>query len=273
MGDCEITVDSNSGEDAIFEYLSQHEGEVTKRGRLDVGDVLVKANGETLIIERKSTADLAASISDSRYHEQKARQLAAVSLDETQKTRIVYLVEGALLPHEMATAGGFPIRNLVRPSPPGAPCPDSADSATRAQEHAITKTTIRDGIPVIRCLDNKTLCETVLYLFLQLKEGALDGEAAAQKRAAEGYSTLIHVKKSKNADPATTWSMMLATLPGLSMKKAKDLVDRWPSPLALAKEIEGLDRKKAIKMVAAVKTNGRNLGPAVGGRLVDVFQR
>lgn len=248
----EIVVDTNAGEDALFETLSVAHPEVTRRERLDVGDVWLRANGDTVIIERKKTADLASSLSDGRYREQKARQLAAVAEDETGKTRVVWLVEGQLMPMSVTLAGGTTVRSI---------------------ECAILKTVVRDGIPVIRVGDAPALAEMVQHLFNMLKNGEMDAEAVLQKRMADGYAGAVCVKKSKNSDPLLTWKMMLATVHGLSMTKATSLVERWPSPHALAAEIAGLDRKKAVKVVAAIKTNGRNLGPAVAGRLVDVFQR
>lgn len=247
-----IVVDTNSAENFIFEFLSSR-GVPTKRERLDVGDILLRHGGETIVIERKKLGDLASSIaSDHRYHEQKARQLAMVAADETGKTRIVWIVEGPLIPLDVTLAGGTSVRSV---------------------ESAVIKTAVRDAIPILRAVDGKALSEMVLYMYEQLAKGGLNAEDATQKRIAEGYSGVVSVKKSKNSDSTLTWKMMLATVHGLSMTKATNLVERWPSPLALAKEIDGLDRKAAIKLVAAVETNKRKLGPVVAGRLVDVFQR
>ena len=69
---CEIVVDTNSGEDDAFEALKEAEPDAVRRERLDVGDIVLRAGGSTVIIERKATADLASSLSDHRYHEQKS---------------------------------------------------------------------------------------------------------------------------------------------------------------------------------------------------------
>ena len=57
--------------------------------RLPVGDILIEQHGTTVIVERKRTDDFAASITDGRWREQKAR--LAVS-----GVAVIYLIEGSL---------------------------------------------------------------------------------------------------------------------------------------------------------------------------------
>lgn len=57
--------------------------------RLPLGDIIIENNGTTCIIERKRTDDFAASISDGRWREQKARLAASGAI-------VVYLIEGSL---------------------------------------------------------------------------------------------------------------------------------------------------------------------------------
>lgn len=57
--------------------------------RLPLGDIIIERNGTTCIIERKRTDDFAASISDGRWREQKARLKQSGAM-------VVYLIEGSL---------------------------------------------------------------------------------------------------------------------------------------------------------------------------------
>jgi len=60
---------------------------------LDLGDYLFKLNEENVIVvERKTIEDLASSIKDGRYREQKARLL-----QHFNKNQIIYVIEGNLL--------------------------------------------------------------------------------------------------------------------------------------------------------------------------------
>ena len=75
-----VRVDTNVGETPLFDALQARLGaEQVVRERLDVGDVVLSAGGDTLLVERKTWVDLASSLTDGRYAEQKARLLAAAS--------------------------------------------------------------------------------------------------------------------------------------------------------------------------------------------------
>ena len=246
----EIVVDSNSGENEIFELIRASEPDATRRERLDVGDILLRANGETIIVERKATNDLASSLSDGRYRDQKMRQLAAVAQDPEGKTKLVYIVEGPLMAHDMVTQGGVTVRQL---------------------ECAIVKSAVRDAIPVIRVPCKKSLAETVLYLFRELKAGELDGDSKAQQRAAAPLAD-VHVKKARNVTVPVMWKMALATVPGMSMAKAEQFTQQYHGPASISDAIRNLDDRRAVKLIAASDAGGRKLGPKIAERLVQMFR-
>ena len=101
-----ITVDTNSGEDAVYQSLEAECGASVqiRRQRLDVGDVFVHAHDTSLgseegagdscvkefahgiCVERKTWADLCASIVDGRLAEQKSRMVEP-------NVRYVYAIE------------------------------------------------------------------------------------------------------------------------------------------------------------------------------------
>ena len=75
-----ICVDTNSGENALYSALvDKYDAQTVTRQRLDVGDVLITADSGTVVVERKTWADLAKSLTDNRYAEQKARMLSFVA--------------------------------------------------------------------------------------------------------------------------------------------------------------------------------------------------
>ena len=249
----EIIVDTNAGEDDLFERISAKHP-ASRRARLDVGDVLVThpENG-SVVVERKSWADLAASLADRRYAEQKARQLAGVAADPSMT--VVWLVVGQL-------PGWF------ADWPPGSP----ASAPAGRVEAAVISTAVGDGIPVLRALDGEAAAETVLALARKLGDNDLDGAQRAQRATAAGYAGLA-VKKSSNADAATTWQAMLSTVRGISAAKAKILTDHFPGAAALTARVAALGTtKKAVKELATISVGeNRRLGPAVASRLVEIF--
>jgi len=65
--------------------------------RLPLGDIVIEHNGTTAIVERKRTDDFAASITDGRWREQKARLKASGAM-------VIYLIEGSLYDQSKSAA-------------------------------------------------------------------------------------------------------------------------------------------------------------------------
>lgn len=167
-----VVVDTNSGEDFIFDKLGAKLGEArVSRRRLDVGDVHIACDGRLLIVERKSWADLQSSLTDGRLREQKARQMAAVA--ETPGARVIWLINGQL--HSWH-----------------ATVPPASLPAGRA-EAALINAAVGDDIPVLRARDDEGVVETLAHLATKLEAGRLDGGAAAQVcAAAQPHSSPTH---------------------------------------------------------------------------------
>ena len=81
-----IAVDDR--EHALIERLRAEKAEFEVR-HLPLGDVMIENNGVTALIERKRADDFAASISDGRWREQKARLLKSGCV-------VIYIIEGSL---------------------------------------------------------------------------------------------------------------------------------------------------------------------------------
>ena len=245
-----IIVDTNTGEDSLYERIAAKAlpGCQVRRERLDVCDVSIVTAHGTLLVERKHVADLCSSLSDNRYKEQKARQLAAVDLDE--RVSVLWVVEGPLL--------GW--HALHKPT----------DFSNAQMEAAVITTAVRDSIPVLRVPDAASCAEAVLYLHKRLASGELDGAAASQRTRAAGYGNVVHVKKATNKDRFMVWQMMLATTPGISMSKSAAIAALYATPGALVDMLRSRGAA-SLKELAAVPVGTRKLGPAVAKRIIDVF--
>ena len=277
-----VTVDTNAGETPLYTALEARlgAGHHMARQRLDVGDLVMrKMDGDgraigTVLIERKSWPDLAKSLADGRWHEQKARLVAAAAgvagaeaSDETDgasdacAAHVLYVVEGAMRGWT-GTVGG------------GAGGAMGAVGATRnAQlEAAILMTAVRDGVPVLRTKDAAHTVETIAYLHAKLCEtDELTGGAAPV--SAGSYAALVkHKRKRDNLTPAVTWAVMLAAVPGMSARKAEAVAAAYPTMAALAAATEA--DLAAVRVPpaggpsGASGASGRRLGPAVAKRLV-----
>ena len=186
-----IVVDTNAGETALYSALVQRFGaEQVERRRLDVGDVMLTSgsSGDVLLVERKTWPDLAKSLSDGRYAEQKARLLSAVfagaeeESDEAEvaeveaavagaTTRAVFVIEGALKGWGGAVGGAMGGLSKME---------------NARLEAAIVMTGVRDGVPVLRAKDAAHTVELVAYLYAKLCEGALDGGGGGAGGGARG---------------------------------------------------------------------------------------
>lgn len=247
-----IIVDANAAEDDLFRRFTARYGEsVVSRARLDVCDVHLISPHGALFIERKTIGDYFSSLADGRAKEQKSRQLAAVA--ENPGAAVVLLLVGQL--HGFQTTA--PVTG----------------ARFAALESALIGTGLGDGIHIIRALSGEDAFELLACAYDRLVAGRLDGARRAQETVAAGYAGLVKVRKSKNSDPASTWRMMLATVGGISAAKADSIAERWPSASALTTALLSLDRKSAVKVVAATKTKDRNLGPAAAEKIVAIFGR
>ena len=291
-----IAVDTNAGEAGLHAALVQRFGESTvERRRLDVGDVMLTGDsGAVVLIERKTWADLAKSLTDGRYAEQKARLLSCVargggawaeegdaseaSGEEAEAagaarmpTRAVYIVEGALKGWAGAVGGSMGGLSKMK---------------NARLEAAIVMTGVRDGVPVLRSKDAAHTAELVGYLYSKLREGALDGRGGVGGGGGGGYASLLKKRKRDNLSDETTWRVMLAQVPGMSPTKAAAVAAAYPSLSALAaatvKDLAGVLVPSSASSTGAGACAGpttatppppaskpsRRLGPAVAKRLV-----
>lgn len=206
-----------------------------------MGDALITFGGDTtdptafsveLVFERKTFADLVASIKDGRYREQKARLLSHYA-----PKNICYVLEG--MPSlDDSSATFFGIR-------------------ASAITSAIVHTMYRDGM---HFYFTKNVQGTAKWLalvcakvaahpdkFQRAKAGTvgaagLAGEAGEAR--ADGASSYVeHVKakacKISNIDPRTCYTLQLCQIPLISQKIALAIVDRYPTLRSL---MEALDR-------------------------------
>lgn len=225
-----ICIDTNSAEDGVFTAL-QSLNVPSERRRLDVGDITISSESRTLVLERKQWTDLAASICDGRFKEQKSRMIS------TENTLYMYVVEGSLKSWD-GSCGGM---------------------KQTCMWAALTKTCLRDGIPVFHTLTETDTASLCAYLYTQLTTQGFDPQSgngvvsgSASKR-----------KRDNLESPTDALRAMLCVLPGVSKAKADALVERWPhvSQLCSASESD----------IAHLKCGERNLGPALAKRIRGVF--
>ena len=240
-----VVVDTNVAETPLYDALCAALGaEYVRRKRLDIGDVTMYVSTDVgsreLLFERKTWADLAASIQDGRYSEQKARFLESDPPDPSVDSQLVYLLES---PCVMGFAGAT--RGM-------------SNKAIRAAE---LMTQFRDDIHVVYARDNAGSAEVLVYLFQKLREGAL--AAGSRKRSKMVGTSSAKRRKSDNlASPTALTRAMLGMIPKMSDKKAAAVVAVYPTLGAMA--------SCTARELADIKCDGRRLGPTLAQQICDV---
>ena len=207
--------------------------------RLNADDVVTIDTSDNkspqLVLERKTLADLAASLLDGRWREQKSRLLTYCA--ETS-ARPGYIIEGSLqFPPSRITAAA--IRKLIH----------------RLQFRYSISVLMTDDL-----VDTAGLIETLAE---QLDQ---DPDAFRAPTEAKQYYEGVHVnKKANKEDPANFSRIVLMQCPGISAPMA-DAIMRDAGP-RLA-DVMGRDEK----MIAAIKVSEkRKVGPVVAKRLVGLL--
>ncbi|NDG32743.1 hypothetical protein EB118_22070 [bacterium] len=206
---------------------------------LQVGDIIIgtDASGHlqqgSLVIERKTIADFEASFLDGRYRDQRARLL---SLCKDKQANIAYILEGEQGKHSRLQ--GNTLKKLI----------------TRLQLHY--------KIPVFYTLNSQDTSDLIVSWVEQWRDNP---QSFGVRTDEITLSENIHVsKKSNNNDPRVFMIGSLINCPGISIKIAEQIAEKWKSWEALL--LASVDDITNLKM-----ENGRRIGPAVGGRLYSIL--
>lgn len=167
--------------------------------QLEIGDIQIyKDDILHFIIERKSISDLAASIKDGRYVEQKSR----LELFHNQNVQIIYIIEGELntdFPH--FKINGIPYGTL---------------------NTCMLKLLLKHKYAVIQSSDIKNTYSILMKIVSQL-----DNLIKPSSDNPELSEVIQNSKKKKSTD--TVYMSMLCQIPGVSHNIAAAIIDKYPS--------------------------------------------
>lgn len=205
MSDIVVTVTIDTRETAIADIISRNYKSDTinvQIAPLDLGDIVVEAsNNVKLVFERKTGCDLAASIKDGRYREQKRRLLDAVAPMHT--TYIVENKQSCTLPKAVF-------------------------------EGVVINTMYRDGIHVVYTAN---ACETSDFVMSIANKVAIDPTkfSIGNKTSPKDYVDSVKVKSRKidNIDAKTCYILQLGQIPGISSKIAREMANTYPNMVSL----------------------------------------
>ena len=220
-----------------------------KYANMDIGDIGVIWNGDLrMVFERKSLADLGASIKDGRHREQKARLLEWRAGSGTR--RIYYIIE---------SVKGF----------------SSLD--TSALVGSVMNTLFRDDIPVIFTKDEADTVRFCKELYTRCSKDDLYFKEVKGEGGEVDYISSVKLKKNKNITPQNVFIYQLSQIPGVSTKIATAIVDRHPTMMHFAR---ALFDKTTLERVAYVKAiqfevgegKTRKVGDKTAAKIVEFVE-
>lgn len=188
----EVIIDNR--ETKIKEYFSSlvNYVDVFKYENLDIGDIVIKYNGVVkYIFERKTLRDLAESIKDNRYHEQKQR----MKFSSSSYVKISYIFEYFINYDSLE--------------------PDVQISNLRADVllSAILNTTLRDNYGIFLTKDTKEtiyVLENIIYRMLK------DPTKYFNKTDKIDNTYLLKRRKKDNITRENIFLLYLSQIPGVS---------------------------------------------------------
>lgn len=196
---------------------------------LELGDVVIYSGNEVVyVMERKTLADLRASINDGRYRNQKAR------LMEAHGRHVGYIIEGHI---------GFSGRE--QPAIVG----------------AVINTVLRDGLGMFFTsgpTETLSLIKEVVWRVAK--------DPAKYMPCATGSGAGAELAPAAPIKSESTFTNMLCQVPGISLKTAKAITARWPMFSEMYLELAGLeDEQKLIALKNITTVDGKGKARKISG--------
>lgn len=237
-----ITIDNR--EHKLINLLNENNIFFEKKN-LDLGDILIEDNNFKILIERKTISDLACSIKDGRYKEQKIRLK-----DNSNEFKIIYLIEG--------------------------------DIYLDKNYHGITSTTIqgillklilRDNINCINCNTLNETYITIINIVNLLEKKKLNNNLKCFNLInisdnEINYSKTFKKCKKENLTPLICNINLLSQIPNVSTNIASKIVDKYLSIENLIIEfnkLESIDERN--NMLSELKIGKRKLGTKLSTKI------
>lgn len=222
-------------------FINDYQKDFMVLKNLDLGDFKIYNDKREILIERKTIADLVASIKDGRYKNQKLRMLEY--RENTEKSvDLVYLLEGQIS--------------------------DIPYFEEKKYWGVLVNSTLRDKIQVIQTGNLKKTAEIILDIYEKLLNNKFEGSSHG--------SNEIHLesfKKSSFNKPENYFLGQLKLIPGISSSSAKILDEQFKNMKDLIEKIEEnlvLENVKLrLKFLSDISLGKRKLGDALATKIIS----
>lgn len=219
-------------DDREQDFIKNCEYPITVR-HLELGDIILCYNEEErIIIERKTIQDLAASIKDSRYHEQKMRLL---DLYKTKK--IVYIIEGNL--GYSGKVSGIPVETL---------------------HSALIGLTLRDNIVLYQTRNISETIKLVQMIYKKLDKINVNEDS--------NYISTLKLKKKENRNTEDAMLYILCQIPQVGLTIARAIREKYNSIMNLVIEFQKCNNPE---MLSELKVNNKKINKNISKNIFNYF--
>ena len=216
-------------ENSLIKLLEEN-NEVFIKKNLEIGDIQFIENDKLIyIVERKTINDLGASIKDGRYKEQKMRLLS------NNNNNIYYIIEGNI---------------------------DDCNTLNRkALLGSIINMSFRDNIKVISSNNIKDTYDIIL----QIRRKYDEGKFKEVENSKDNYVSSIKMNKKENMSKEICNIVQLATIPGVSQKISKIILEKYETLSNLIEEY----KKNDNLLLADISLGKRKIGKVLSIKIYD----
>jgi crossover junction endonuclease MUS81 len=230
----EIILEIDYRESAIIKHFEYNKPAIPyKISNLPVGDFIFKIpNEESIIyiIERKTILDLASSITDGRFREQKQRLLDSIGAPD----KIIYVLEG----NKNLKKYGSISKSII--------------------DSSILNLIFKHQYKVIHTLSDLETYDTLISLYSKLSSKDFGNINSTQVKL---------IKKSDNTSN-NIFMHMLSTIPGVSTTIAGKIALKYNTLPELIKEYDTLhDTNQKEQLLCNIQINKRKLGNALSKKI------
>lgn len=229
--------------------LLKEKGYDTEQENLDIGDIQfvdIMTKQIVIVIERKTYADLSASIKDGRYKEQKERMIHSIPI----LVRKIMLIEGG-----KNNFSDFTLHEKTFHS-------------------VILNTMLRDNIHVHLTNNLESTLDFIENIIFQIPKYYDDIRdeviVGAKKECNNEYN--CSTKKKENVNQNIAFRNMLAVIPGISAKMAYVYVEKYKTMenfINTLKLESNNDGNKIIEILGEEKYGERKIGEKIGEKIYN----
>ena len=210
---------------------------------LHIGDAIVngKDDSYSVIIERKTVADLISSIKDGRYQEQSLR----LDASSYHNHNVVYIIEGEWVPINSYKVTQFDKSTVY----------SSFVSLVFLKGFSVIRTSSVYDTAYFLCIMQYKLSKTSLSMYYL--NNSTNPETHTQISRDKSYSSFIKIQKKDNVTPCNIGEIMLSQIPGVSITTAQCVLEAFGSFQQLMCEINIETTPEKLKQVTYTTSSGQ----------------